>query len=99
MAIYKDIEIIINNIKNDQSTWADGLGRSWWAQSVQLKDNIVNLMKDAPNADVVEVKHGYWINCFPNLQSVKCSACSKTSSIDSKYCPNCGAKMDGNEEK
>lgn len=44
--------------------------------------------------DVVEVKHGCWTEPFPHLQSVKCSVCSKTSLIKSKYCPNCGAKMD-----
>lgn len=56
-----------------------------------------------PTADVVEVKHGEWIDdgdCF------HCSACQKTYQLGSlqtiydvkrcwKYCANCGAKMDG----
>jgi hypothetical protein len=54
-----------------------------------------NLSK-IPTADVVEVKRGNWeINCdgyYPY-----CSNCmtEPKSGVMSKYCPECGAKMDG----
>lgn len=62
------------------------------------------LMVEAPACDVVEVKHGYWHlldNCAN--EGVYCSICNKkvyktnyaNQKIKSKYCPNCGAKMDG----
>lgn len=46
-------------------------------------------------ADVEEVRHGEW------LESNKwqpCSECHKRGKRSWKYCPNCGAKMDGKEQ-
>lgn len=62
-------------------------------------------MKAAPAADVVEVVHGEWIDkptgAYGRMQSW-CSACGKHSGIGGiesnrhkPYCPNCGARMDG----
>ena len=56
-------------------------------------------------ADVVEVKHGRWedrpTGRYRQMQSW-CTACGKHSGIGGiesnrhkPYCPNCGAKMDG----
>lgn len=54
-----------------------------------------------PRADVREVKHGKWID-MGDGDSIKCSV-SWCGFIGSKrwahnYCPNCGAKMDGDEK-
>lgn len=50
----------------------------------------------APDEDVVEVKHGYWIEYqIPNI--ITCSECDWGTGVDEKsfkYCPHCGAKMD-----
>lgn len=59
-----------------------------------------------PAADVVEVKHGWWVNddAWPT-----CNKCGSLAPIDvdewdfrgkirphmADYCPNCGVKMDG----
>ena len=62
------------------------------------------LMVEAPTADVQEVKHGEWFlldECAN--EGVYCSLCHKkvykkdyaNQKIKSKYCPNCGARMDG----
>lgn len=59
-------------------------------------------------ADVVEVKHGYWID-KPTGRYLHygswCSVCGNKSGIGGiesnrhkPYCPNCGAKMDGRSE-
>ena len=55
----------------------------------------------APTADVVEVRHGEWQEkrWCDNFQHI-CSLCHKTArvhpqSVAYKYCPYCGAKMDG----
>lgn len=58
---------------------------------------------ECPAADVEEVKHGHWIKyakySFGTMYD--CSICS-TRIIDDghswHYCPNCGAKMDGERE-
>ena len=46
-----------------------------------------------PIADVVEIKHGKWES--RGFHGHNCSVCDALNDIDTKYCPNCGAKMDG----
>lgn len=60
------------------------------------------LVADFPAADVVEVKHGRWIERksfhAEGGMSAKCSACKKDVQYlgnPLNYCPNCGARMDG----
>ena len=73
-----------------------------------------NVIKSAPTADVVEVRHGKWIETqeplgWCDVDCAECSVCHESwiidedSSIDDyeciwHYCPNCGAKMDGDIE-
>ena len=60
-----------------------------------------NIM-DIPAADVAPVRHGRWVSVPHKLARV-CSVCNrdepyKFADIDADvydYCPNCGAKMDG----
>lgn len=58
----------------------------------------------APAADVVEVVHGRWVdNCCYNT----CSVCGNSVHAwnddgdlqEFNYCPNCGAKMDGDDNQ
>lgn len=71
--------------------------------------NVVGVLFHMPTADVVEVRHGEWIDkptgAYGRMQSW-CSACGKHSGIGGiesnrhkPYCPNCGAKMDGGKEQ
>lgn len=63
---------------------------------------IMQMLDNAPTADVQEVRHGKW-----QLQPVgigycwECSVCHMNprfySMENTKYCPNCGAKMGGDE--
>jgi hypothetical protein len=69
-----------------------------------------DLIDKCPTADVIEVKHGYWIEndyrsfdgfetvVYPN-EALKCSECSHNFKKEllwrKNYCPECGAKMDG----
>lgn len=61
-----------------------------------IRENI----KDAPAADVVEVRHGWWIN--KEVDEImchvygNCSVCHERKRIDN-FCPHCGAKMDKEE--
>lgn len=64
---------------------------------------IKQALDEQPTADVAEVKRGYWVlkeRLYPH-----CSICGKPSDYEcdgthaqSKYCPNCGARVDGDKE-
>ena len=64
-------------------------------------------MREQPTADVVEVKHGEWIweetmsLVDPAPIILCCSVCYGCHDVseDFKYCPHCGAKMDGTNER
>lgn len=62
-----------------------------------------NIM-DIPAADVALVRHGRWIGApLCGNDNCKCSECGSWHNIHAnlrgkimqKYCPNCGARMDG----
>ena len=47
---------------------------------------------------VASVRHGRWIwhnKWEPFEFKYECSICHDGSDLESKYCPNCGAKMNG----
>jgi hypothetical protein len=52
--------------------------------------------------DFVEVVHGEWKECydgFHDMITIVCSYCGHTGAKHFKFCPNCGAKMDGNSNE
>ena len=52
-----------------------------------------------PAADVAPVVHGQWdISTGPLGDMCKCSVCGSLPSLPTKFCPYCGAKMDGGAE-
>jgi hypothetical protein len=57
-------------------------------------------LKDFPTVDAVEVVHGYMVERIvdhecPWYTVYDCSECGCSVEIWHNYCPNCGAKMDG----
>ena len=59
------------------------------ALPMQIGLMLCGFADDAPAADVQEVKHGYWIEASGD----RCSICGGYELGRTKYCPNCGAKM------
>lgn len=64
------------------------------------------LIEDAKPADVAPVKHGKWKHeRLPSTSGgtyavVRCSECkSQFPMWETKYCPNCGARMDGDVDE
>lgn len=52
-------------------------------------------IKEVPAADVKEVIHAKWIKIHGNLSMFfKCSKCGACNEFGTRYCPDCGAKMD-----
>lgn len=81
-------------------TWAEG-----WDKAI---DGCLNLLESMPSADVQEVRHGKWIDTEPKYDyenhcaaHYQCSECGRRTGIKQtrtyKYCPRCGARMDGEE--
>ena len=64
------------------------------AKGQDIADRILDDVVEIPTADVAEVKHGRWKGA--GMGDYYCSLCQEVESgNDFKYCPNCGAKMDG----
>ncbi|MCI6016087.1 MAG: hypothetical protein ACOX7Z_10425 [Dysosmobacter sp.] len=72
----------------------------WWYKC----RNIRHVIDDAPTVDAVPVVHGCFEPCFDENGNwrqgfAKCSNCGKEYYAQVinhfGYCPNCGAKMDG----
>ena len=61
----------------------------------------VKILNQFPVADVAPVRHGRWERVIPSKSAAKwstkvsCSNCHSAGYAHHKYCPNCGAKMDG----
>lgn len=55
----------------------------------------VQALSNIPAVDIIEVKHGKWIeNSIPDSMLKICSNCGFTCGAYSfNYCPNCGVKM------
>ena len=58
-------------------------------------NEIIEDIRNAPAADVVEVVHGEWKTDRFGLERSICSVCGAVYEGDGgNYCPNCGVKMD-----
>ena len=64
-------------------------------------DRTFSMIENAPAVDAMEVKHGRWMNNADDYP--ECNRCGYMPQYDpaiddiyySPYCPNCGARMDG----
>ena len=63
---------------------------------------VIDFLENRPTVDAVEVVHGRWEPRTDVIGFVRCSVCHDCNIYDDwadgkkwNYCPNCGAKMDG----
>ena len=60
-----------------------------------------DFVKELRTVDAVEVVHGRWIEepfvWIDRMEAINriCSVCGWKNVLKNNYCPNCGAKMDG----
>lgn len=94
-------EYIDKNALDKALTIAAAKDRRTWAKAICV-------LHDMPAADVAPVVHGYWID-ISDAEWAECSECGDSRFVsdfggmtsfrmfckDYRYCPNCGAKMDG----
>ena len=69
---------------------------------VDRQHEVIELLMDAPDVEAAPVVHGRWEPRTDVFGFVRCSACHDCNIYDDwadgkkwSYCPNCGAKMDG----
>lgn len=66
--------------------------------NIPLAD-LVDVFAEIPTADVVEVKHGKWLNIIFTQRYI-CSLCGNEIYFGkAKFCSECGAKMDGTSKE
>ena len=82
-------------------------GRDLLYTACEVKQNLADMICEAPTVDAVEVVHGRWID--ESCGYWRCSSCRILYTFDDygdvhpvadcgfSYCPNCGAKMDLDE--
>ena len=80
------------------------LGRTGGKTMTTVLTMLKRMIENAPTVDAVEVVHGKWQErrfiCMDNEHQLgyRCSECNLTFDVETNYCPNCGAKMDGGNE-
>lgn len=84
---------LYNDIINNPSRLQDK-GVFYSAGSVDRRDEILDMIKDAPTIDAEPVVHAHYyrnsaISMFPI-----CSRCHMINAAQHSYCESCGAKMD-----
>ena len=103
MAKYIDREALVEWLKRiPLKDLSDGLGLC----RVIMEDDFKKAIKKMPKGiivDVAPVVHGEWLLRHEGYGHYwECSSCHKNPCIyvtkDTRYCPNCGAKMDGGED-
>lgn len=63
------------------------------------EDDLVYAIDHSDTVDAVEVAHGRWEQArFTEAPLYICSECDKPEYKQHRYCPNCGAKMDGGND-
>ena len=57
----------------------------------------IELADEQPAMDAEPVRHGRWLRLdeAPERDQRRCSECGDISCCQRNYCPNCGARMDG----
>lgn len=73
-------------------------------EELKRRDFLPVIVKHAieavPAADVAPVRHGRWLCVDTDTeQFFLCNRCKKKEYWESNFCPNCGARMDGEAER
>lgn len=74
----------------------------------------VDVIEREPAVDAVPVRHGSWLNFYGDFSTAECDICAELYEVSPdeshrkeffdafkefyKFCPNCGAKMDGGDK-
>lgn len=63
------------------------------------KKLVRSIVRRTPAADVAPVVHGRWLCVDTDTERFfLCNRCKKREYLESNYCRNCGARMDGDDD-
>lgn len=106
---YISKEFMLKNLEDDKMNNAEHCE----PVTIQIMERFIRYVKEFPAADVKPVKHGLWkgyitsafYGCDDEGEPIYrdanfnvCSECGRKTVVKEKFCPNCGAKMDGGEK-
>jgi len=75
------------------------LHRTYMKDASTMVYEIKNI-DDIPTIEAEPVRQGRWLGVNPMVDTLICSECGEniiSEEFKSNYCPNCGAKMEGQE--
>ena len=111
-ALYEKIAQLEKLARNRYlETTSSSLCHSRYMTQLNERTALKRIIADFPSADVAPVQHGRWEKSEDNYYSlnlVKCSVCHEewcfeidddVKDLNYNYCPNCGARMDGEAER
>ena len=87
--------------------WLDTVGTALVGKGLSYYGELIGCIEDARAADVSTVRHGWWIDAYPDIDPNPmfmygiCSECGFEQGISKylKYCPDCGCRMDGGADE
>ena len=90
------VEDIKSEIDDDKEIYPDD------KTSIMFRAGMKTVIRIVKNQDTVDpVKHGRWIFVEDMVSYIKCSECGDdicwVNTKRPKYCPHCGARMDGDK--
>ena len=96
MAKYINADTVIQALRETIEKHKDS---EMFTRTVRAAGNMIRIIDQMPSADVVEAKHGKWVN--PEMGYEDCSVCGyclavyddNDFQIERNFCPNCGADM------
>ena len=95
-----DVDALVEDIKNEiddnKEIYPDDKA------SIIFRAGMKTVIRIVKNQDTVDpVKHGHWIFAEDMVSYIKCSECGDdicwVNTKRPKYCPGCGARMDGDK--
>lgn len=79
----------------EDGTWLENQGCTE-ITLCERKQRDADILSELPTIDAEPVKHGRWE--YKHFSSEPhCSFCLAEYPVETNYCPNCGAKMDGGD--
>jgi len=108
------LKVFIDGIQGRRTTRAGMNGADLTLSRQECANWWYELENAIEDGELVRVVHGKWINFIGDFSTAECSECGELFEVTPEekprkeyfdlfkqcygYCPNCGAKMDGEEE-
>ncbi len=106
MAEYIERQAAIDALGERPLVWSDDDDYTLGERNQYDIDRLA--IETVPSTDVTPVRHGHWLITDAYPHNVYCSECYKSfaqthwsvwkdGSLPRQFCPNCGARMDGEQ--